>query len=180
MAIMFFEIKKYFYYRNGWLYNKISRGRAKINTKAGCFTSDGYITIGFRGKKYPAHKLIFRYHGNKIPQGYVVDHINRNKSDNRIQNLRTVPVNKNSRNSRVKSNNKYNVTGVSWEKRTNKWHAQIMLNGRNKGLGRYKSFDDAVIARYHGEVRYGFIEQNPKSSAYIHLMKRYGFIPDLE
>jgi len=179
-VVTFKEVRKYFYYRNGWLYNRINRGRVTAGTIAGCRTSDGYINIGFKGKKYPAHRLIYIYHHGNIPDGYVVDHINKNKRDNRISNLRAVPVKQNSRNARVKSNNKYGVTGVSWERRTKKWHAQIMVNGRNKGLGRYKFFENAVIAHYQGEMKYGFTKQNPKSSAYDYLIENYGYIPSLD
>lgn len=80
----------------------------------------------------------------KTPKNLTIDHINRNTLDNRKSNLRNVPICINNLN---KSNNTSGCVGVTWDKAKNKWHVMI----RDKNLGRYNSFDDAVKARKQAE-----------------------------
>jgi hypothetical protein len=59
---------------------------------------NGYIQIGFDGKKYLAHRIVWVYFNGPIPDGIVVDHIDRNRSNNRLANLRLLTVEKNIKN----------------------------------------------------------------------------------
>lgn len=88
------------------------------------------------------------------------DHKNHNKLDNQKSNLRIVNPNQNTMNSSLRSDNKSGVKGVIWNIKNNNWNVQIGINGKNKYLGSFLKFEDAVKAReeaeeeYFGEFRY--------------------------
>lgn len=84
----------------------------------------------------------------------VIDHINRNRLDNRKSNLRVVSYKENVRNSNKKSTNKSGIVGVWYDKQRMKWCAGISANGVSISLGRYDTIADAYTARVHGENKY--------------------------
>lgn len=84
----------------------------------------------------------------------VVDHINRNQLDNRRENLRICTQQKNMFNQSKRCTNTSGVIGVSFDKERNKWAAQIMINGKNKHLGRYDTLEEAADARRQAEIEY--------------------------
>lgn len=85
------EIKEWFEYRNGGLYRKkILVTRCKINERAGAIQNNGYRLIHMAKKRFLEHRLIWIYFNGDIPNDMIVDHINGNKDDNRIENLRVV------------------------------------------------------------------------------------------
>lgn len=84
----------------------------------------------------------------------VVDHINRNKLDNRRCNLRVCDHRENTKNLSVKKNNTSGYPGVSKNKATGKWRARIMVDRKEISLGHYEEFHEAVSARIAGEKKY--------------------------
>lgn len=80
------------------LRNKKSRGPAKANQVAGTRHNEGYYAISIKGKLYKAHRLVWELHNGTIPEGMVIDHIDRNKANNTIENLRCVYRAENRRN----------------------------------------------------------------------------------
>jgi len=105
-----------------------------------------------RPKTIFMHRII-----NNTPDGYQTDHINRDKLDNRKSNLRTLNNQRNHFNMPILKNNKSGVTGVSWSKERNKWFTSIVFNGKMIALGRYSSFEEAVIIRKDAERKYHVI-----------------------
>ena len=76
-----------------------------------------------------------------------VDHIDNNKLNNNIINLRFASPQENSRNRCISNKNSSGTKGVSWSKETNKWRAHITINGKKIHLGSYINKDDAVNIR---------------------------------
>lgn len=118
-----------------------------INSIAGCLTVRGYWKICIDRKQYAAHRLAWLYVFGYFPEK-LIDHINGNRIDNRISNLRTVTSSENLQNMHFsKSNNKTSkVLGVSWFARDKKWQSEIQVNKKRIYLGRYDSLEDAKNA----------------------------------
>lgn len=106
-------------------WRRSTRGR-RAGSLAGGVNSTGYVQIRLGGKLYKAHRLAWLHHYGSWP-ARMIDHINRDKSDNRIMNLRDVGRSENSRNRDRLSNNTSGFTGVSQDRRTGKWGAYIRL-----------------------------------------------------
>lgn len=124
---------------------------------AGCLAKNGYWVIRIDGVQYKAHRLAFFIFYKKYPKKQI-DHINRNKIDNRIINLREACPSQQSINKFPKSiSKKSNHRGVSWFKRTKKWKVTISLYGKRTHLGYFKNLEDAIekynnfALTYYGE-----------------------------
>ncbi len=89
-----------------------------------------------------------------------IDHINGDRGDNRISNLRVVTSTENNRNKAINKNNTSGVTGVTWSKSRRKWIAQIHIGKIGKALGGFDRVEDAIAARKNAETRYGFHENH--------------------
>ena len=81
-----------------------------------------------------------------------VDHINHDRTNNHILNLRWATHTENSQNISIKSNNTSGTTGVSFYKKTQKWLAHIQADGRNIHLGLFVRIEDAIVARQNAEI----------------------------
>lgn len=102
---------------------------------AGTRTSHGYVQIKVAGYLTYAHRLAWLYVYGTLPSGEV-DHINGDRSDNRLCNLRDVTTQTNAENRRSPGrNNKSGFLGVSWDAQRGKWKAGIVINGRWKHIG---------------------------------------------
>ena len=106
--------------------------RVDISKPAGAICK-GYVRIGINGNLYLAHRLIFLMHHGYLPQE--IDHIDGNRSNNAIKNLRPATNSQNQYNVRKQKNNTSGYKGVSWCKQTGKWKAQIGINDKLKSLG---------------------------------------------
>lgn len=107
--------------------------------------SNGYLSLIYRNRYYPFHRVVWTMHNGVIPEGMVVDHINNNRSDNRIENLRLATRSQNSQNTlKTKSKTSSMFKGVY--KRGDKWVAQIVLNGKQVNLGSFWSEENAANA----------------------------------
>ncbi len=114
--------------------------------------NNGYIATRDKnnnGKLVLLHRLI-----TNADDGLVVDHINHKPEDNRLSNLRIVTQSQNMQNTRMRSDNKSGVTGVSLCTTSKRWHARIDIDGKGRFLGSYKTFDEAVAARKAAEEKY--------------------------
>ena len=110
---------------------------------------DGYVESREENKETI---LLHRYLTNF--KYSTVDHINRNKLDNRLENLRGVTTSQNQINKSIQSNNTSGITGVSYDKERMKWHVMITANKKSINIGRFDKFDDAVSARLCAEKIY--------------------------
>ena len=118
-----------FEYRNGELYWKIMTNPSKklIGKKAGCKSSGAYGVVNLDGQAYSIHKVIFCMHNGFMPE--IVDHVNGDKSDHRIENLRAATHQSNNWNRVTQSNNKLGKKNISWHKQNQKYWVQLAKNG---------------------------------------------------
>ena len=128
---------------------------------AGWVSHNGYLYIGIDYKKHLSHRLAWLYIHGEWPSDEI-DHINHIRTDNRISNLREATYIENGRNTSLHSDNTSGVSGVSWNKRANKWRARITVNREEKFLGHFRDFESACIARKEAEIKYEFHENHGK------------------
>jgi len=107
------------------------------------------------------HRTVWSAMYGSIPEGREIDHINGDRADNRLENLRLVTRQENMRNAKKSNANTSGCTGVTWNKRAGKWQAQTEVTqpcGKRRGkyLGVYPDWFDAVCARMSANNRYGF------------------------
>jgi hypothetical protein len=116
----------------------------RIGKNAGGLDTYGYVHIGVNGKQYKAHQLAWLYYYGEIPNGQI-DHINCNRQDNRIENLRVVS-------STINALNRSVAKGVY--KHQSKYRARIKLNGKHLHLGLFDSEDLAKKAYLTAKKQY--------------------------
>jgi hypothetical protein len=118
-----------------------------IGSPAGTPDKDGYITIRYQGKHYKAHRLVYALFNDSYPE--CIDHIDRNRSNNKIENLRGVSRLENMQNVGMYSNNKSGYKHIRWYKQTNRWAVMV----KRKHIGYFKDLSDAkdALHKYTGE-----------------------------
>jgi len=148
-------LEEFFEYADGHLYwKKCTTQRVKVGTIAGTKRADGYYVTQLKGRLNLNHRIIFFMHHGYLPK--YIDHINRNTSDNRIENLRPATLEQNQHNSKIPKNNTSGVKGVDWKKREGKWQVRITVDGKTKSFGYYNDIDyatfvaEAMRYKYHG------------------------------
>lgn len=146
------QIIDLFEYRDGRLYWR------KNKKRAGYITPQGYLRIGHNYESTFAHRLIFILHHGYSPE--FVDHIDGDKLNNRIENLRAVTRSQNQCNARLRKDSFTGLKNVT--RHRNKWQVRIRFNNKLTHIG---TFDDLELAefvaseyrdKYHGEfARHG-------------------------
>lgn len=89
---------------------------SRKGSKAGFLHDGRYWALSWKGKRYPAHRMAWVYMHGKIPKKMQIDHINGNKTDNRIENLRLATASQNRCNCPLRSNNKSGYKGSQCRK----------------------------------------------------------------
>jgi len=118
--------------KNGFI-TDINRNKIVKSKNAG-----GYLTLHFKGKNYYVHRMGWALTHNYFPNS-AIDHINGNRADNRICNLRLVTSSENAHNRR-------NTMGYTKPKQTKKWSASIVVNKKRKHLGYFDTKEMAHFA----------------------------------
>jgi hypothetical protein len=141
-------------------WRKSGSGR-RTGQRAGCLLH-GYIYIGLtlvsgeKQKLLPAHRIIWLIHNGIWPVDQI-DHIDHNKLNNELSNLREVTPKDNQKNRPIQSNNKSGVPGIYWNKEKGKWRAQIHNpSGKNTHIGYFTDKSEAILARKSKEAEYGY------------------------
>ena len=149
---------KLFSYDDGKLYWKSNLNqfsRAKIGLETGYVAGDGYKRTKINQKLYGTHQIIFLMFYGYLPKQ--IDHINRDRLDNRIENLRAATNSQNQHNKSIPKNNTSGIQGVTWNKRAKKWYVQLMFNKKPMYFGVYKDLELAELVitearrKYHGD-----------------------------
>ena len=125
-------------------YKLINHSRKKAGKAAGTITSSGYIVISVDGKSYKAHRLAWLFVYGKMPVGQI-DHINGDKRDNRISNLRDVPARGNSQNKKIHRDGK-DLIGTQKNPETDTYYVQLSISGKKVYLGSYRTIELALEA----------------------------------
>lgn len=123
----------------------------------------GYLCGNFMRKLFLAHRACWEIYYGAPPKNQI-DHINGNKKDNRICNLREVENRENHLNMPIRSDNKSGHHGVAWDNRYSMWCATIKANDKKVHLGYFHEKQDAVKARKIAESFYGYHENHGRLS----------------
>lgn len=127
-------------------------GKQMVGDIAGCISPQGYRYLTFKGRATPAHRLAWLWVYGEWPVADV-DHINRDRMDNRIENLRSVSRSVNCHNIAVRSSS--GEKGVTAGSRGRGWEARIMVDRKHIYLGFYKTKEEAAAARKGAEYALG-------------------------
>lgn len=111
--------------------------------------TQGYPCTRVDDKIRKIHQLILNSNAKSV-----IDHINQDKLDNRLSNLRFTNKKVNAINSKLRIDNTSGCKGVAWHKKAAKWRAYIAVGKGQKHLGLFESFDQAMFARYEAELEY--------------------------
>lgn len=136
-------LQEIFEYRDGNLYWAV-----KFADKIQIGSLVGHINKGRRytkinKKDYQISRLVFCYHHGYFPK--LVDHIDGNPLNNKIENLRACTITENNYNSKKPKSNTSGSKNVRWDKARHKWRVEIGVNGKKKTIGRFKDFEFAEL-----------------------------------
>jgi hypothetical protein len=154
------DIQKFFRYEDGKIFWRIKPGqRVRTGDEAGWLEKTGYVHISFRGISYTRSHIVWCIFNNRWPDRTLcIDHINRCRNDDRIENLREVTLQDNTRNKKAK--------GYTWDKSRNKWLAQIELgSGVCRNLGRFDTEAEASEAYNRAKLLYHRIGKTQGTSS---------------
>ena len=141
------KLKQLFEYNKetGELIWKVStNSNVKIGDIAGSIDhrDRGYTDISIDGKRYKSHRLIWIWHFGNFDG--MLDHIDTNRRNNKIENLRIATASQNNYNTNISKSNKSGIKGVYWEKFSQKWRVKIEANGKVYYFGRYSDLAKAT------------------------------------
>jgi hypothetical protein len=137
-----------FEYKDGSLYSK------KTGKRVGCRHHTGYVHLVVNKKQYNAHRLIFLMHHGYLPE--TVDHVDGDRSNDRIENLRPATWAQNLQNMKMRASNTSGHKNVRWCKFRNKWTVEISVNKRRFNIGRFDDLEFANLVaseareKFHG------------------------------
>ena len=135
-----------------WL---VSRpGRCRIGGLAGSVNAQGYVMLSLDGQRYCGHRVAWLHVHGCWPSGQI-DHIDGDRSNNALRNLRDVPSGINSQNQRrARVTNRQGALGVGTVAKTGKYHARITVRGVTHGLGyAFNTIEEAHAAYVEAKRR---------------------------
>jgi len=133
----------------------IPTSKTAVGDQAGYLRKDGYRYIQINGKQCLAHRLAWFYVYKEWPPEDI-DHINRNRADNRLENLRSSNRQLNAKNRSTYKNNTTGEAGVYYMTGKYKWRAIITIDGKAVSLGCFPCKYSATQARKRAEEKLGF------------------------
>jgi|688.fasta_scaffold636161_2 hypothetical protein len=138
-----------------WKRKRIGRGaQITVGLPAGTVSNNGYIYIQLFGQRCAAHRLFWLLYYKKDPGDEIIDHIDQNKLNNKIANLRLATRSQNRLNVSPQTNNNTGIVGVHYCNTRQDFIARIKINNQPIHLGRFKNIEDAIAARRKAEIMY--------------------------
>ena len=144
---------------SGSFFHRVGHRDVKPGDIAGCLGRQGYIHLKIKGKRYFAHRVAWLLTYGHWPVGDT-DHINQNKSDNRIENLREATRSQNKMNHPARRDSLTHCRGITPRPQHGNYQVRIQVNGKRLHIGVFKQLADAARAydeaakRYHGDFNY--------------------------
>lgn len=138
------ECHKRFYYEDGTLIYRYDIHSKQRKGGSPTHKRGGYKVVTLNYKSMLVHRVIFLMHHGHLPS--LIDHIDMDIENNRVDNLRDADKALNSWNRGIQSNNTSGFRGVSWNKNASKWHAYIKVNGKRRHIGLFETPEEASIA----------------------------------
>ena len=151
------ELKRLFHYdQETGLFTRLVRttNSVHIGDVAGTMYS-GYCCIKINNKIYKAHRLLWLYMYGEWPKEHI-DHINHDRGDNRLVNIREASRWENNKNASMRKDNTSGVTGVMWHKGQKEWVACISINKKLRQIFGSIDFFEAVCARKSAENQHDY------------------------
>ena len=155
MSALVEKYKQHLDYKDGALYWKEDRYSQKCKGKmSGTQDSNGYLRVRVRelGNAILVHRIVFAMHHGYFPE--FVDHIDGNKSNNRIENLREATKAENCRNAKTPVHNTSGVKNVSWYRRNKKWGVCLSINNRKRFFGLYDDLELADLVAHEARSKF--------------------------
>ena len=112
-----------FEYKDGNLYWKVNKTTRDVIGRAVGSPCNGYKTVMVDGKNWRVHRLVYLIHHGYLPR--MIDHINNDRSDNRIENLRQADDRQNAHNQSLRKDNSTGIKGVSWNNARKTWVVRV-------------------------------------------------------
>ena len=150
------NFEDFFYYDpEGFIRWKQRRGqRGKVGERAGSERTR-YCYVGLKGNLYSIHGIVWYLHHGVYPdyqKDQVIDHVDGDTHNNRIENLRLVTTSLNQQNAKLRTDSTSGVKGVVFYPRYSKWCARININKKRTLLGYFDTLEEAKEARYLAET----------------------------
>ena len=140
-------------YCEGNLFWKQSIGRAKKGDLIGqTIDQHGYRKFQINHQSMLVHRVIFFYHYNYFPQ--LTDHIDGNRLNNKIENLREITSSQNSMNRKILKKNKLQSKNICYIKNTNKYRVQIFTNGKHSFSKDFETLELAELVAFMAREKY--------------------------
>lgn len=146
------KLKELVDYVDGNLIAKTNSKRRKAGDTLGSLTDKCYLTASVGGKPYRIHRLVFLYHHGYMPSQ--VDHIDGNRMNNRVENLRPATSTQNNQNRTPTGSS--GIKGVRWHKQSKKWVASIHVSRKSVHLGSFLTIEEAeFVANQARQLAHG-------------------------
>jgi hypothetical protein len=154
-------VAEYFDHKDGHLYwKKVMHPNKQylVGQEVGSIHATGYRHVTWMNKPHKVHRLIFLLEHGYLPKE--IDHINGDKQDNRLENLREATRSENQYNKGMCKSNTSGFRGVSWHKHSKAWLVRLCVNGKSKIIGYFKDLElaglvaDEARALHHGKFAY--------------------------
>lgn len=139
------------YRKNGTLFH-VKRGIVLRGTKS---NASGHLRMRVGGHLLYVHQAVFAIHHGRIPA--VIDHVDRNPANNRIENLREVSHSENSLNVGASRRNTSGIRGLYFDRRDGKWYGQTMVRGKVHSTKRFADKREAARAIVLLRARLGIL-----------------------